>query len=152
MPGVPPSRSDRQLLVVTVSFLLVATVFFLGVIWLATQRNESTDGPFFIGVESSLRTHIGEGSPLYFSNPGAGDGFWLDIENGQIVALVLDQTPGPKDCIVKWKEQRDAYVDCNDNELQSTDLDRYKLKIGPRDGSPKTSVYVNLRKIEPAPV
>jgi hypothetical protein len=149
---VPPTRSDRRLLLVTGSFLLVAAVFFTGVIWLATQRNDSKGGPFFIGLERALKTHIHEGSPLYFSNPGAGDGFWLDIENGQLVALVLDQRAGSEDCIAKWKEQRDAYVDCDDNELQSTDLDRYKLTIGARDGSPKTSVYVNLRKIEPAPV
>lgn len=149
---MPPTRSDRRLLLVTGSFLLVAAVFFGGVIWLATQRNQPTDGPFFIGLEGALKTHIHEGSPLYFSNPGAGDGFWLDIENGQVVALVLDQKPGPKDCIVKWKEQRDAYVDCDDNELQSTDLERYTLTVEARDGSPKTSVYVNLRKTEPAPV
>jgi hypothetical protein len=148
---VPPSRSDRQLLIVTGSFLLVAAVFFGGVIWLATQRNETKEGPFFIGLERALKTHIHEGSPLYFSNPGAGDGFWLDIEDGQLVALVLDQQSGAEDCIVKWKEQRDAYIDCDDNELQSTDLARYGLKIGSRDGSPKTAVFVNLRKIEPAP-
>src|SRR3990172_9504446 len=117
LTAVPPTRSDRRLLFITGSFLLVAAVFFGGVIWLATQRNQSTDGPFFIGVERSLKRHIHEGSPLYFSNPGAGDGFWLDIENGQLVALVLDRTSGPQDCIVKWKEQRDAYIDCDDNEL-----------------------------------
>ncbi len=148
---MPPTRSDRRLLLVTASFLLVAAVFATSVIWLATQRNESTGGAFFIGLEQALKTHIHEGSPLYFSNPDAGDGFWLDIEDGQIVAIVLDRTPGPKDCIVKWKEQRDAYVDCNDDELQSTDLERYKVHIGPRDGSPKTSVFVDLRKTEPAP-
>lgn len=135
----------------TGSFLLVAAVFFGGVLWLATQRNEAKKGPFFIGLEQALKTHIHEGSPLYFSNPGAGDGFWLDIEHGQLVGLVLDRMDGPKDCIVKWKDQRDAYIDCNDNELQSTDLDRYKLTIGRRNGSPKTSVYVNLQETEPAP-
>ena len=129
---------------------MVAAVFVGGLLWLATQRNESKPGPFFLGLEQALKTHIHEGSPLYFSNPGAGDGFWLDIENGQLVALVLDQTDGRKDCIVKWKDQRDAYIDCDDNELQSTDLAHYKLTIGRRDGSPKTSVYVNLQKTESA--
>jgi hypothetical protein len=145
MRCVPPNRDDRRLLLLTGSFLLIAAVFFGGVLWVATMRDESASGAFFIGLERPLKSHIHEGSPLYFSNPGAGDGFWLDIENGHLVALVLDR-PGTKDCVVKWKEQRDAYVDCNNDELQSRDLDHYKLTIGPRKGSPKRSVYVNLRK------
>jgi hypothetical protein len=87
---------------------------------------------------------------LYFANPTGGDGFWLDVEDGELVALVLDR-PDTKDCVVKWKAQRDAYVDCNGDALSSNDLDRYKVTIGPRDGSPKNSVYVDLRKISPAP-
>jgi len=150
MRFVPPSRSDRQLLLVTGSFLLLAAVFFLGVIWLATIRNESKEGPFYIGVRGALERSISKASPLYFANPSAGDGFWLDLEDGALVALVIDR-PGEKDCVVKWKEQRDAYVDCHDDELQAAGLDRYKLTIGPRDGSPKNSVYVNLRKVFPAP-
>jgi hypothetical protein len=146
MPGVPPTRSDRRLLLVTGSFLLVAAVFFGGVIWLATTRDNTPRGAFFIGLERPLKTHIHEGSPLYFSNPGAGDGFWLDIEDGHLVALVLDR-PGTNNCVVKWKEQQDAYIDCNGKPLQSRDLDHYKLTIGPRHGSPKRSVYVNLHTI-----
>lgn len=150
MRFVPPSRDDRRLLLVTGSFLLAGAVFALGVIWLATMRNESKEGPFYIGVRGALERSIGKASPLYFANPTAGDGFWLDLEDGTLVALVLDR-PGEKDCVVKWKEQRDAYVDCHDDELQAADLDRYKLTIGPRDGSPNNSVYVDLRKISPAP-
>ena len=151
MRGVPPSRSDRRLLLVTGSFLLVAAVFFTGVLWLATKRNETGSGPFFIGLERALKTHIHEGSPLYFANPGAGDGFWLDIEDGQLVALVLDRQAGKRDCAVKWKEQQDAFIDCNGDAFQSRELDRYRVSIGPRNGSPKRSVYVNLRKVDPAP-
>lgn len=150
MQGVPPNRADRRLLLLTGSFLAIAGVFFAGVLWLATQRNASGNGPFFIGLERPLKTHIHEGSPLYFANPGAGDGFWLDIEDGHLVALVLDR-PGSKDCVAKWKDQRDAYIDCNGEALASRDLDHYKVTIGPRNGSPKKSVYVNLRKASPAP-
>ena len=41
MPDVPPNRADRRLLLVTGSFLLVAAVFFGGVLWLATQRDNT---------------------------------------------------------------------------------------------------------------
>ena len=150
MPDVPPDRADRRLLLVTGGFLLIAGVFFAGVLWLATQRDDTPSGAFFIGLERPLKSHIHEGSPLYFANPGAGDGFWLDVEDGHLVALVLAR-PGTRHCVVKWKDQRDAYLDCNGNPLQTHQLDRYTLAIGPRNGSPKRSVYVNLHKTSPAP-
>ncbi|MEX2267802.1 MAG: hypothetical protein WEA75_03870, partial [Acidimicrobiia bacterium] len=150
MRDVPPSRSDRQLLLITGSFLVIAAVFFGGVLWVATLRKSSDNGPQYIGRERSLERKILKASPYYFANPSGGDGYWLDVEDGELVALVLDR-PGTKDCVVKWKAQRDAYVDCNDQELSSENLDRYKVTIGPRDGSPKGSVYVDFRKISPAP-
>ena len=152
MRFVPPSRDDRRLLLVTGSFLLVAAVFALGVLWVATARDSDLTGPIYIGTQRALARNIVEESPRYYAHPDGGDGFWLDVEDGQLVALVIDR-PGEKNCVVKWKEQQDAYVDCNGDELQSTQLDRYQLTVGPRNGSPKNSVYVNLskRKITPAP-
>ena len=150
MWDVPPSRSDRQLLLITATFLAIAAVVAFGLVLLATQRNESKAGPFYIGNAGSLERSITKDSPLYFANPTAGDGFWLDVEGGELIALVIDR-PGLKDCVVKWKEQRGAYVDCNDEELASEELDRYKITIGSRNGSPKNSVYINLRKVSPAP-
>jgi hypothetical protein len=150
MWDVPPSRSDRQLLLITATFLAIAAVVALGLVLLATQRNAAGDGPFYIGTARTLERSITKDSPLYFANPTAGDGFWLDVERGELVALVIDR-PGLKDCVVKWKEQRGAYVDCNDEELASEELDRYKVTIGSRNGSPKNSVYINLRKVSPAP-
>jgi hypothetical protein len=52
---------------------------------------------------------------------------------------------------VKWREQRGGYVDCDGNVLQSEQLDRYRLIIGSRDGSPRNSVFVDLRETTPAP-
>ena len=150
MRNVPPSRSDRQLLILTGTFLAIAAVVAFGLVLLATQRNESKEGPFYIGTATSLERSIREDSPLYFANPTAGDGFWLDVEDGELIALVIDR-PGLKDCVVKWKEQRGAYVDCNDEELASEELDRYQVSVGARDGSPENSVYVDLRTTSPAP-
>jgi hypothetical protein len=150
MRNVPPSRSDRQLLLITGTFLAIAAVVAFGLVLLATQRKASGDGPFYIGTAGSLERSITKDSPLYFANPTAGDGFWLDVEDSELVALVIDR-PGLKDCVVKWKEQRGAYVDCNDEELTSEELDRYKVMIGSRNGSPKDSVYIDLRTVSPGP-
>ncbi|MBM3673021.1 MAG: hypothetical protein FJW86_12695 [Actinobacteria bacterium] len=149
---MPPSRDDRRLLLVTGSFLLVAAVFALGVLWVATARDSDLKGPIYLGMRGHLIENIVDESPRYYAHPDGGDGFWLDVEDGQLVALVID-VPGTKSCVVKWREQRDAYVDCNDQEHQSADLARYRLTVGSRGDSPKNSVYVNLtpKKVSPAP-
>jgi hypothetical protein len=153
MRDVPPSRADRQLLLVTGSFLVVTAVLVAMVLYLATsQQDDTVKGPIFIGLEGPLKRNIREESPRYYINPAKeGKGFWLDIEDGELVALVLDR-PGTTDCVVKWKEQQSGYVDCDGNVLRSENLDRYRLTVGPRgEGQPKNAVYVNLRRTTAAP-
>jgi hypothetical protein len=148
---MPPSPADRQLLIVTGGFLALAVAILVVVLMLAGGR-EPDPGParpLFIGLRRELTGRIAEGGPLYFANPFAGDGFWLDLEDGHLVALAIDR-PGTTDCVVKWKDPRKAYVDCNDRDLTSSDLDRYPITIGSRGDSPKGSVYVDLRELEPA--
>jgi hypothetical protein len=150
MRRVPPSRNDRQLLILTGSFVLIAAVLVAGVLWVVTTRDSKVTGPIYLGPRNALVDNILEESPRYYAHPDGEDGFWLDVEDGDLVALVLDR-PGEKDCVVKWKEQRDAYVDCNGQELQTADLDRYKLTVGSRGDSPANSVYVHLKHSSPAP-
>ena len=150
---MPPTRDDRRLLIFTGVFVAVAAVLFAALIYLATNQQDTPDAkrPFFIGLERSKKKTIREdNSPQYVPDPTGDQGFWLDIEDGKLVALVL-HVPGRPNCIVKWRDPRGGYVDCDDNVLQSEQLDRYKLIIGSRNGSPKGSVYVDLRKVTPAP-
>src|SRR4029078_12679503 len=106
--------------------------------------------PIFIGLRDEISKNIEADGPRYVANPFGHAGFWLDLEDGQLVALVLSK-PGTADCSVKWKEQRGTYVDCNGDPIQARDLDRYPLFIGVRGGSPKGSVFVDIRTIDPAP-
>jgi len=131
---------------------VVAAVFFFGVIVLAGGR-EADPGParpLFIGLKRDLTHTIEQGGPVYFANPFAGDGFWLDLEHGRLVALAIDR-PGTTGCVAKWKDPRKAYVDCNDHALTSRELDRYRVTVGTRDDNPDSSVYVDLRELSPAP-
>ena len=152
MLGVPPTRDDRRLLVITGTFVVLAGVLCAAVLFLATRQGTQTSAnrPLFLGLEQPLTKSIRDASPLYFANPFGGDGFWLDLENGKLVALVIEP-PGASHCPVKWKAQRDAYLDCHGNARSSRDLDRYQLTVGSRNGSPKDAVFVDLRKVEPAP-
>ena len=132
--------------------MLVAGLLFAGVLFLATADDTATGtpAPIFIGAEQGLIDNINEDGPRYFAHPFGGDGIWLDVEDGELVAFVLD-APGPDRCTVKWKDPRDAYIDCNDNPIDPGNLNRYRVIVGSRADSPDDSVYVDIRSIEPAP-
>jgi len=149
---VPPARSDRSLLIVTGLLVVAAGLVFTAVLFFATGGDTSTGkpAPVFIGLRKGLVDNINEDGPRYQANPFGGDGFWLDVEDGELVAFVLD-SPGPGRCTVKWRESRGAYIDCHDQPVDPGDLDRYPVIIGSRAGSPDDSVYVDIRTVEPAP-
>jgi hypothetical protein len=150
--AVPASRDDRRLVLFTSMFVIVAAVLVAAALLFATSR-EAEPGPrkpLFLGLRTPLTKKIRDGGPLYFASPFGDRGFWLDLEQGSIVAYALTE-PGTSDCIVKWKARQDAYIDCHDRAVAPTMLDRYRVTIGPRGGSPAGSVYVDLRRREPAP-
>jgi hypothetical protein len=148
---MPPTRDDRRLLIFTGGFVILAGVLFAFAILFATRNGPTAHGPIYIGPEPVKKSAIRKDGPQYVINPVKGrPGFWLDLENHELVALVLNR-PGTKDCVVKWKEPKHGYVDCRGDILQSEQLDRYVIEVGRRNGSPKNSVYVKLREIVPAP-
>jgi hypothetical protein len=154
---VPPSRDDRQVIVFAGSIVAIVGIVVAGLLFLATGGTEDTPTqrrPMFLGLEPELVDKIEEGGPLYFANPFGDDGFWLDLEDGDLVALDIVR-PGSEHCIAKWRDPRKAYVDCDDQDLTSRDLDRFEVLVGKLDTtpeSPKDAVYVDLRRREPAPV
>jgi hypothetical protein len=152
---VPASPADRRVLVFAGVLVALAGIAVGLLIFFATggtQDTPSSKEPLFLGIERELLSKIDEGGPLYFASPFGENGFWLDVEDGELVALSLVK-PGTTDCIVKWRDTRKAYVDCDDNDLQAVDLDRFEVTIGSlQKGAPKDAVYVNLRVSEPAPV
>jgi hypothetical protein len=151
---VPASPADRRVLVFAGALVVVVGVAVALLLFFATggtQDSPSSKDPLFLGIDRELHEKITEGGPLYFASPFGDNGFWLDLEDGRLVALSLVK-PGTTECIVKWRDPRKAYVDCDDNDLQAQDLDRFELTIGSlQEGAPKDAVYVNLRHREPAP-
>ncbi len=152
---MPAAPSDRRVLVFAGVLVVVAGVAVAALIFFATGGSQDTPSsrePLFLGIERELKGKIDEGGPLYFASPFGDEGFWLDVEDGNLVALSLVK-PDTTDCIVKWRDPRKAYVDCEDNDLQAVDLDRFRVTIGSlQEGAPDDAVYVNLRESEPAPV
>ena len=89
---MPAAPSDRRVLVIAVAWSFVAGAPGRGRALLRDRRRprarrsrpaRSTSA----STASCARRRLHEGSPLYFANPFGGNGFWLDIEDGQLVAL-----------------------------------------------------------------
>jgi len=151
---MPAAPDDRRVLlfaggIVVLAGLVVAALIFFAT---GTEQNPSDKKPLFLGLERELVAKIDEGGPLYFASPFGENGFWLDLENGRLVALDIVR-PGTQGCKVKWRDPRGAYVDCNDEDLQVADLDRFEVTVGKlQKDAPSDAVYVNLRVSEPAPI
>jgi len=146
------TRDDRRIIIFTGGLVVIAALFFVSVLVFATGGSSTpkNTGPLYIGEASDLREKLDLGSPLYFPNPFGGTGFWLDREHGEFVALDI-RVPNSTSCNVKWiGRSTNAYVDCNKDHLQSEDLARYPVEVGQR-GQRKGSVFVNLKRLDPAP-
>jgi hypothetical protein len=147
---VPITRDDRRLLLFTGGLVVLAAVFVGVVLIVATGGGTPVErGPLYLGVASDLRQKIRDGGPLYFANPFAGPGFWLDLEGSQPVAIAL-VLPETKHCEVKWRATRNAYVDCNGDAIPRDDLARYETTVSDT-GRAKGGVFVDLRKRLPPP-
>jgi hypothetical protein len=148
---VPASAEDRRILAFTTIVVVAAGLMVAALLFFATGGGKATptSRPLYIGLEKQLRRNIVDQGPQYIANPFGGHGFWLDVEDGQIVAYSL-VLPGSDDCRVKWKAQRDSYVDCEGRNVDQHDLDRYKVIETARRGSDR-DVRIDLRELEPGP-
>lgn len=154
MPVVAPS--DRRILTFAAILVVIAGVMVAAVLFLASGGTKDAPAqrePLFLGIERDKVASIREGGPEYIANPFGGAGIWLDLEDGELVALSAIK-PGTKDCIMKWRDPRKAYVDsnCTDSNYTSRNLDRFEVTIGPlEEDAPEDAIYVDLRVKEPAP-
>jgi hypothetical protein len=149
---VPASRSDAKLLIVATGAVVLAGVLVAAVLLLATSRASSPSKyePFDLGPAATIKKGLRDGGPYFVPDPFGGDRTVLmALEHGEIVAL-SDILPGTKDCRVRWKGSIDSFVDCHDDKLKSTELNRYRTEIG-LVGANKGELLIDLRHREPAP-
>ena len=149
---VPASRSDAKLLLVAAGAVVLAGLLVAAVLLLASGRASSptTYQPFDAGVASSIKQGLKDGGPYFVPDPFGGNrNILLALEGSKVVAL-SDIVPGSKDCRVRWKGSINSFVDCHDDKLKSTDLNRYRTEIG-LTGASKGELLIDLRHREPAP-
>jgi hypothetical protein len=148
--SVPASTADRRLLLFTAFFVAAAGVLVAVLLFLATGGGgaDPQATPLFIGLDRQLRNNINADGPQYIANPFGGNGFWLDVEGDHVVAYNIT-LPTTTECHVKWKAQRDSYVDCNGDDVERADLDQFKVFFrNPNSRNP--DVMVDLRVDIPA--
>jgi len=148
---VPPAPSDRTLLLATGAAVVVAAAFFAVVLFFSTGGGQATPkpGPIYIGLAADLRNNVQSEGPAYYPHPFGGIGYWVDLENNQLVALVA-RRPGTQSCTVKWVSNQHTFVDCHGAALVSRELDRYQLTL-PLSGAETGGVIVDFRHVVPAP-
>ena len=147
-----PSRDDTRILVFATLLVVVAGVLVALVLLLATGRASSPTKyePFEAGAARDIERLLKEGGPYYVPDPfGKERSIMFALEDGEVVALSTT-LPGTEDCVVFWRDSRKAFVDCNDDRHQSTDLARYETATRtPENGN--SLLYVDLRKRIPPP-
>ena len=151
MAAMPAAPSDRRILVFAIALVTVAGILIAAALFFATggaKGDPKQTGPLYLGLASELRAEIKKGSPLYFANPFGGNGFWLDRQSGNFVALDI-VLPSTRDCQVEWKGRQNSYIDCHGDKVALADLDQFKVTLH-NAGSSGQSVYVDLRKRIPA--
>jgi hypothetical protein len=139
------------LLIGSAMLVVVAAAAFAAALFFATggAKAPPKPGPVYIGLERDLRHTLSQGPRLYFAHPFGGTGFWLDVEDGRLVALVA-RRPGTASCTVAWRNLRRAYYDCHDHRLRARQLDRYRTSF-PSTGPEVGGVIVDFRHVDPAP-
>ena len=146
------TRSDRRLILTTVVAVVGAAALVVTLLIVFSgggRRTVQETGPLYLGQKADLNLSLDEGSPLYFANPFGGRGFWLDREDGELVALDV-QVPGEPGCSVRWRGRIDTYLDCKGRHLTSDQMARHPIEIS-ITGSRRNGVYVDLRELDPPP-
>jgi len=148
---VPPAPSDRTLLLATGAAVVVAAAVFAVVLFFSTGGGQAKPkpGPIYVGLASDLRNNVSSQGPAYYPHPFGGIGYWVALENNQLVALVA-RRPGTSSCTVRWVSHLHTYVDCHGDALVSRELDRYQLML-PQGGPEVGGVIVDFRHVVPAP-
>ena len=94
--------SDIKLIVSATVAVLLVGFFIAGAALIGTRGKGSVVcGQLNIGSASDVRQKLEDGGP-YFTTGGAGCGFWLALQDGDIVAYKVEQ---PENCPLQLKRE-----------------------------------------------
>lgn len=135
MPLDPKRKGDIKVIVGATVAVLLLGGFIFGAMMMTTRGGSGpTCGQLNIGLATGVRDTLGNGP--YFQTGGGQCGFWLALENGDIVAYKAVQ---PSKCTVQYKLD---HWDCDGKLISASRLARYPVSIPTFNGV--DAVIVNL--------
>ncbi len=147
---MPPARDDLRLLLFAGAAVICAGVAVAAALLFSTSRGDPPDDPepVRLGFESSAKDRLRD-DPDFIPDQFGGDrSFWLALEQGEVVAIAVNQSDRPG-CTIDWKGQLDRFV-CDDERFRSEQLERFEVRV-PQAGSDKGVLIVDVRRRLPAP-
>ena len=146
----PKQGSDIKLLLGAGIAVLLGGVVIAAAILAITARGTGPNikRPVPFGSEVDIHDRVRTGGPVNIAGLSGDDGFWVAIEDHQLVALLVKQ-PKPQRCTLRWRGSKNTFT-CDDKPVASRNMARFR-SFTKRSGPLKGSYMVALRDIEPAP-
>jgi hypothetical protein len=118
--------SDIKLIVSATFAVLLAGLFIAGGMFIATSSGSKNPlcGQLDLGQAADVRNRLQTQGPSFVTG-GASCGFWLALENGDIVAYRVRQ---PSGCALNLRDRGTRWV-CGNDTIDPPDLARYTVGI-----------------------
>lgn len=118
--------SDIKLIVSATIAVVLAGLFIAGGLLIATSSgsNNPVCGQLNVGKAADVRDRLNTQGPGFYTG-GANCGFWLALDNGDIVAYRVRQPDG---CSLNLRDRGTTWV-CGNNVVDAANLATYKVAI-----------------------
>ncbi len=125
----------------------------LVVVTMVSSGNQSEPAPyqpFLAGRDDRIERRITEKGPVFYPDPRRGTrAFYLDVVDGDIVALHVVPPNGTADCLVQWDGQEKRYESCEGKPVDPATLDRFLVTTQP--AGENQAILVDVRTTQPGP-
>ena len=131
--------SDIKLIVSATVAVVLAGLFIAGGMFIATSSGSKNPlcGQLNLGQAADVRNRLQTQGPTFVTG-GASCGFWLALDNGDIVAYRVQQ---PSGCALNLRDRATRWV-CGDVTIEPAQLAQYAVSIQPL--GPTDAVIVDL--------
>ena len=148
-PGQQRTSDIRLLLGATIGVILGGVIIAAAILAVTSRGTvPTTRKPVAFGLAAEVRKNVAKGGPINIAGASGDTGFWVALEDGKPVALLVHQ-PKPQSCTLRWRGSKNSFL-CDGRRVDTEDLARYR-SFASRSGPTKGLYMVALRDVQPAP-
>lgn len=148
-PGQQRKSDIRLLLGATIGVLLGGVIIAAAILAITSRGTvPTTRKPIAFGLAAEVRKNVEKGGPINIAGASGDTGFWVALEYGELVALLVHQ-PKPQSCTLRWRGSKNTFL-CDGRKVDATDLARYRSFVS-KSGPTKGLYMVALRDVQPPP-